>query len=203
MSAFLGPIHYWLYNKITVQNSLVEEIIKFADKEYTKLNLGQKADNQFGNIDTTKPLEEMIDTSNIHGWLQECVSIVEYRLAFAVTALLKENPDVLESLKELFKEAGKKLSNINQGANAEEIFKNFNDTLLDGMPCDHANLLVSGNEQEVIYKRNVCVHENYWNSVGGDIKNYYLLREEFIKGLISNTNASFEKVDEITNKITV
>lgn len=203
MSAFLGPIHYWLYNKITVQNSLVDEIVKFAGKEYSNLNLEHELDEQFGNIDTTKPLEEMIDTSNIHGWLQECVSIVEYRLAFAVTALLKVNSEVLESLKELFKEVGIKLSNIDQGATAEEIFKSFNDTLLDGMPCDHANVLVSGNEHEVIYRRNVCVHENYWKYVGGDIKNYYILREEFIKGLISNSGASFEKVDEVTNKITV
>ena len=30
MSAFLGPIHFWLYNKIQFQESLIDELIRYA-----------------------------------------------------------------------------------------------------------------------------------------------------------------------------
>ena len=37
------------------------------------------------------PLDEIINQSNIHGWLQERVSQVEYKYAYVVTKLLKED----------------------------------------------------------------------------------------------------------------
>lgn len=33
MSAFLGPIHYWLYNKIGNQEELTREIADYAAEE--------------------------------------------------------------------------------------------------------------------------------------------------------------------------
>lgn len=200
MSATLGPIHYWMYNKIKVQNSLVDEIISFTENKYISSDLRSKSDQQFGSIDV-RPLEELIDTTNIHGWLQECASIVEYRLAFVITTLLKEEMYTIESLKKMFENAGTGASSLNKEASISDIYKRINDTLLDGMPCDHANTVLSQDEDEVIWKRNVCVHEQYWVAVGGDIKYYYLLREEFIKGMISNTSVIFEKVDELTSKL--
>jgi hypothetical protein len=204
MSAFLGPIHYWLYNKINLQNSMVDKIIIFSEKQYPGQDLRKVLDEEFGRLES-KPLEEMIDTTNIHGWLQEKVTLVEYRLAYSVTEILKQNPEALDQLKEIFYEFGKEISNNadNSNINASDIFKSLNDTLLDGMPCDHANTLVSEEEKEVIWKRNVCVHSNYWEEVGGDIRNYYILREEFIKGYVNNIGAAFEKVDETTSRITI
>lgn len=200
MSAFLGPIHYWLYNKITLQNNMVEAVIQFAESKNLSYDLRSMLDNQYGTIDL-RPLEEQIDTSNIHGWLQECVSTVEYRLAYAVTALLKEGSKNLEELKEIFRNLGEKESSLNKDATVSEAYKSLNDTLLDGMPCDHANLLVSQEDHEIIWKRNLCVHENYWSEVGGDINMYYILREEYIKGLLTQADITYEKLDETTSRI--
>ena len=33
MSAFLGPIHYWLYNKIQLQEELIKDIVAYGEKE--------------------------------------------------------------------------------------------------------------------------------------------------------------------------
>ena len=33
MSAFLGPIHFWLYNKIQFQESLIDELIRYASSQ--------------------------------------------------------------------------------------------------------------------------------------------------------------------------
>lgn len=200
MSAFLGPIHYWLYNKITLQNNMVEAVIQFAESKNLSYDLRSMLDNQYGTIDL-RPLEEQIDTSNIHGWLQECVSTVEYRLAYAVTALLKEGSKNLEELKEIFRNLGEKESSLNKDATVSEAYKSLNDTLLDGMPCDHANLLVSQEDHEIIWKRNLCVHEKYWSEVGGDINMYYILREEYIKGLLTQADITYEKLDETTSRI--
>ena len=200
MSATLGPIHYWMYNKIKVQNSLVDEIISLAENKLISTDLRSKSHQQFGSIDV-RPLEELIDTTNIHGWLQECVSIVEYRLAFVITTLLEKEMYTIEDLKKMFENAGGRASSLKKGASISEIYKVISDTLLDGMPCDHANTVLSQDENEVIWKRNVCVHEQYWVAVGGNIQYYYQLREEFIKGMISNTGAIFEKIDELTSKL--
>lgn len=202
MSAFLGPIHHWLYRKINIQNQMVETIIKFAETKNPSMELRKQLDEQFGTI-SDKPLEEQIDTTNIHGWLQEQVSVVEYRFASAVTQILKENKEQYEELLGSFLNAGREQTELNRNSNAKDIYQYLNDILLDGMPCDHAYSLVSGDESEVIYRRNLCVHEDYWNSLGGNIDNYYLLRESFVKGLLEPAGATFEKLDELTSKISI
>ena len=179
---------------------MVEEVIQFAESKNLGYDLRTKLDHQYGTIDL-RPLEEQIDTSNIHGWLQECVSTVEYRLAYAVTTLLQEDSKKLEELKEIFRTLGKKESSLNKDTTVSEAYKSLNDTLLDGMPCDHANLLISQEEHEVIWKRNVCVHENYWVEVRGDISIYYILREEYVKGLLTQADIIYEKLDDTTSRI--
>ena len=33
MSAFLGPIHYWVFNKVQLQEEMVNRLIEFSNKE--------------------------------------------------------------------------------------------------------------------------------------------------------------------------
>ena len=71
MSLFLGKIHYWLFNKIVWFEDLEEEIINLAKKEGLDVEvLSTEINNRYGEKLPKLPLEEMIDTSNIHGWLQ-------------------------------------------------------------------------------------------------------------------------------------
>ena len=198
MSAFLGPIHFWLYNKINIQNDIVEDILDFVEKnkEDIRGNLYEK----YGDGEL-KPLDQVIDVTNIHGWLQERVTRVENKLAYVVTELTKNNPENLDVIKDIFKGKGAEVSTFNKDSSLEVIYKGINDTLLDGMPCDHANSLVSNERDEVVWKRNVCVHQQYWDGVGGDIKIFYTLRDNFIEGLLSKTDVKYKKIDETTSKI--
>lgn len=193
MSAFLGPIHYWLYNKIKLQNRIVEEILQLGYNKYGEDKF--IGINEFGSI-PDKNLEEIIDVTNIHGWLQECVSTVEYRLAFVTTKMINEDSYNLEILKTLFYELGRKSFDLPSIISISEAYKMLNDTLLDGMPCDHANSVVEENANSLVYKRNLCVHQKYWDAVGGDIKNYYIIREQFIKGLFDKTNVEYGVIAE-------
>ena len=64
MSAFLGPIHFWLYNKIQFQENLIDELVAYV----TAKGWSDKAD-QYVSTDRRK-LDEVIDEANIHGCSQ-------------------------------------------------------------------------------------------------------------------------------------
>ena len=198
MSAFLGPIHFWLYNKIKIQNNIVEDILDLSEK--INLDLRKRLYDQYGDGEL-KPLEEVIDVGNIHGWLQNKISMVEYKLAFAITEILNKDSEKIEEIKSIFKNNGAKYSNLNKESTVEEAFKAVNDTLLDGMPCDHVNAIVSQDENEAVWKRYECVHSKFWDAAKGTVDIYYDLRDEFIDGLLSVSNIKYEKLDDTTYKI--
>ena len=65
MSAFLGSIHYWLYNKIQFQDNLVKSLAsKLGCEEVINVN------TQIGALPGGY-LQDIIDEGNIHGWLQD------------------------------------------------------------------------------------------------------------------------------------
>ncbi|MHB8128467.1 MAG: hypothetical protein ACYDEX_05680 [Mobilitalea sp.] len=200
MSAFLGPIHYWLYNKIQLQQAIVDDI--YALGEQYALSLGEACDNNFGAFEN-KPLEEMIDQGNIHGWLQERVSQVEYKYAYAVTTLLNKNQEAKDQMKSILFNNGTGLAKTlkENPLNATEVYKAITDNLLDGMPCDHANRLLEQNENEATWARTICVHSQYWDAASGDISIYYELRDTWIDGLVQELGFTFLKLDEVTYKI--
>jgi hypothetical protein len=200
MSAFLGPIHYWLYNKIQLQQAVVDDIYLLG--EQYGLSLKEECDNKFG-IFENKPLEEMIDHGNIHGWLQERVSQVEYKYAYSVTKLLSSDPKGKEHLLSILSSNGKELARSFESTDlkATDIYKAITDHLLDGMPCDHANRLLEQNDAEVTWSRAVCVHTQYWDAVDGDIAVYYELRDAWMEGLVQELGFTFHKLDDTTYHI--
>lgn len=198
MSAFLGPIHFWLYNKIQTQQTIVDEILNLS--EAIQPGLTEKLDGIYGESER-RPLEEAIDQGNIHGWLQEHVSQVEYKLAYSVTSLLKDKPELIEEFKGIFEKVGKEKATDIDTSSGTKVYKAISDSLLDGMPCDHANSLIEESQDQVVWKRNNCVHKSYWAEVEGDISIYYLLRDEFFKGFLKETPFVYEKIDEVTNRI--
>ncbi len=200
MSAFLGPIHYWLYNKIQLQQAIVDELYILGDKN--GLSLEEECDKNFGTF-LNKPLEEMIDHGNIHGWLQEKVSQVEYKYAYCVTKLLSKNPEIKSLIQSILSNHGTKLAITLKGndLNATDLYKVISDNLLDGMPCDHANRVLKQSEVEVTWIRTLCVHSPYWEEVGGDITVYYELRDAWMEGLVKELGFVIEKADTNTYSI--
>ena len=169
MSAFLGPIHYWLYNKIQIQQSIVNKVIEVGKE--TIPGLEESLNVKYGESET-RQLEEVIDQSNIHGWLQDQVSREEYKLAESVTLLQKGKPEILNKIKEIFWNTGKEIFKTIAIENTSDIYKTLRDSLLDGMPCDHANSVIEEGEEKIIWKRNnkpnitfiFNIHSNFQSS---------------------------------------
>lgn len=171
MSLFLGKIHYWLFNKVLWFEGLEGEIIKLAkDKGIDVEKLEAEINSKYGVKTPNKNLEDMIDTSNIHGWLQGKIHSAEGRMAAWTKVILENNQDYILDMRKVYEnqgvnaenEAKESLENIN----AETIFNSMNDYILDGMPCDRVNEVIDSSEESIMWKRRVCVHKNIWENEG-------------------------------------
>lgn len=192
MSAFLGPIHYWVYNKILVGENIQKEVLEFAKNRGINVDsIKSKAYEKYGEPDYSN-LEDVIDEGNIHGWLQGRIDSLEYRLASIVTDILKENIKI-EEIKEVFKSNGKEVfENIeDKSLSADGLFKVIFDNLVEGMPCDRVNLVEEESGEKVVWITTTCVHKRFWDTVGGDVNNYYILKDGWIEGFVSSSPKNF------------
>lgn len=202
MSAFLGKIHYWLFNKIRYSEELENKIEKWAFNEGLLSAAEWKSDiiSKFGPTTGKEPLENSIDQSNIHGWLQDKITRSESRLAAWVTNILQENREYKAQLIDIFSKDGYEKGN---GAKEQyeinspmEVYKVINDFILEGMPCDAVDRPIVKEEDKFTWLSTVCIHSSNWEVVGGDVKHFYDLRQEwltsFVKALDKGYNYSVE-----------
>ena len=154
MSAFLGPIHFWLYNKIGKQEELTKAIAAYAErtgwiqeqKKYTK---------------ELPSLESVIDESNIHGWLQGQIHDAEIRYANLIGSIM--NGERSEVIKKTAFDFGKENA-IAPSASPAEAYKAFEDFFVNGMPCDRVNVIVSESDEELIWQMTQDIHAQYWDN---------------------------------------
>lgn len=208
MSLFLGKIHYWLFKKITWFENLEEKIYEFAsDKGFKTDEIKKEIYSKFGEPTEKKPLEEIIDSTNIHGWLQGRINSAEGRQAALITIILNENAEYKNDLIELFKKqgegAGSEYKNIDVPNSPMEMFNALNEYILEGMPCDRVNEVTENNEDEIVWETTQCLHSVHYEAVSGDVKNFYDLREEWIKAFVNSLNSefAFEKLTSNTQRI--
>lgn len=187
MSLFLGYIHHLMYEKILFQEELLENLMELLD-DNEKIELNKELDRDFP-IERGE-LKDIIDESNIHGWLDERVRRSENRLAKTVAASLK-NFDIEELINKL-NDFGK---SYEAGDSPEEAFKFISSKFLDGMPCDHSLMIIKNEEDEFVFKIARDLHRDIWGSyVNPDY--YWHLRDAFISGSLENSGLKYEKIDE-------
>ncbi len=183
MSAFLGPIHTWLYGKVLFQNGLVDAIEELAEKENwltAEINVGDLGELEQGD------LADICDPMNIHGWLQERVSLVERKLAYLVTELTKDAPERMTEISQQAYEYGK-LNGISEEMSVFETYQYLETKLLNGMPCDHVNEIVEQDENHIIWQQVTDIHRRYWDEVNGNIEKFYMIRERLIDGIVEKS----------------
>ena len=183
MSAFLGPIHFWLYGKIGNQESLTKVIADHA--------IGQGwITNADDYIKTLPPLETVIDEGNIHGWLQAQITDAETRYAKLIRMILAEDSGRLDGICAAAFDFGK--AHISQAADAESAYRAFEDFFVNGMPCDRVNAVTEQSPETVSWEMARDIHAQYWN---GDSTPYYLLRKSVMDGMLAGTALAVEMQD--------
>ncbi len=188
MSMFLGPIHHWLYNKINNQENLTSTIATMAEER------GYIRDKSKYTKDLPS-LESSIDMSNIHCWLQSQISDAEERYASLVTALL----DHIDEVRQTAFEFGK--SNVLIGCqNAQDVYKKFDDFFVNGMPCDHINVITGQSNDSVTWEMTEDIHIQYWKE--GNIKSYYEIRKSVMDGMLADSDYNVDMNDAYHYTIT-
>ena len=186
MSLFLGKIHYWLFNKILWFENLEEKIIELAKNEGLDIeNLRKDIEERYGEKLPSKPLEELIDTSNIHNWLQSQIHSAEGRSAAWTKLLIEANEENYKKLEKVYKEQGivaakEVLQQEKSVATPNEIFNAMNDYILDGMPCDRVNEVICKEENKITWIARIDVHKEIWDSIGCNVDYFYNLRNAWI-----------------------
>lgn len=199
MSRYLGPIHYWMYNKIQLQDELTGDIADMAErlgwKEMSENNLREKCVREDSHT-----LDEVIDESNIHGWLQDRIHDAEGRYAVLVTELLKKDPGRIEDMKRAAYAFGKRHASAAEST-AFDLYHDLDGVLINGMPCDHINVVTVQADDHFVWKELADLHSGYWEKAGGDPENYRILRAEVIRGVISDAGFSLRLPEEGTCEI--
>lgn len=207
MSTTLGKIHFWMYNKIQWYEHLEEDIIAWAREvpEFTLDDWIKHMDEDFGRPTGGKPLEEIIDQSNIHGWLQSKVEAAELRQAYLVTRILTAKGNAKGELVKIYQKQGIKAGLVypEKPKTPEGLYKAMTDFILEGMPCDNVNEIIHNTEDFISWKTTECLHTPHWERVKGEVGNFYDLREEWIKAFIKTLNPDFryEKLPDGTHRI--
>lgn len=199
MSAFLGPVHQKMYNKILHQDILAENLLRLASEQEWDTSLINQINQNFPAA-VKQPLEDIIEQNNIHGWLSIAVEECEKRFAGIICALLAGNPERLTEMKRVMEKSGQQYK-LAKEVGAEAAYNMIHDILLDGMPCDFPFEVIQSGEDTVVWQVIHCPHLPYWEAQGYDVDIYYQLRSSWIKGTFTDTGLSHTRDSQGMHRI--
>lgn len=188
MSAFLGPIHQKMYSRILHQDALAESMLKLAESNGWADGLRQRVDSAYPAA-SSRPLEEIIDAGNIHGWLSAAVETCESRFAAVVGGILAGHPRRISQLQDAMRGLGRQ-SGLVSLPDAESAFTAVHDILLDGMPCDFPFDVMQMEAAEARWQVASCPHTPFWVTCDGGPEVYYLLRDAWVEGALEGSGIS-------------
>jgi hemerythrin-like domain-containing protein len=192
MSKFLGPIHFWLYHKIQLQEGMTDAIVKYGKENNWNVLADSALSEDIKPVEMPQ-LDTVIDGGNIHGWLQARIGAAEDRSARLATAILDEDASRLDDLKKAAKAFGEE--NKAEVHDAQEAYQLLNDSLLDGMPCDNVNQLTEKSEDRVCWSRVQDMHAGSYQVLGKDDAPYYALREAMVSGMLEGSGYKYSDHD--------
>ncbi len=200
MSAFLAPIHYWLYNKI--RYVIEREQLIYQAVENLCGGMAEEARAQswqsYGEPLPDSDLTDHIDQSNIHGWLQRQINIAESREAAFIQALVDScGGTAVAAVQQTFREHGARCASHATAQNKYEtisaagIYKALNDYFLNGMPCDQTDSVQESTADNLVWESTVCLQEPNWKRAGADGKMMKDLYSQWLIAFVQNLNPEF------------
>jgi len=212
MSAFLGPIHDKMFARITFLETIEryiynEGMLKFGDA-INKIRVD--GEELYGGATLGYSIEEVVDTSNIHGSLQELVNNVEKRHSFILNKILEAfEEEGKELLYNVYKKIGSLLSNKFSDAletnNADAIYEFLSNYYLDGMPCNSISGILENNDNELSWIFANDLHKD--NFINDNVDFFYDLRanltNEFLNQIGSKLKYTYDTTIIKENEIYV
>lgn len=198
MSAFLAPIHYWLYNKI--RGVIEREQFLFDGAANLCGGTAEEAREQawqsYGEPLPAGDLQEYIDQSNIHGWLQRQINIAESREAAFIQAMIDNCGEAavdvaLTAFREHGAQAARQAAGKYDTATAPGLYKAVNDYYLNGMPCDQADAVLESTPDKLVWESAVCLQETNWQRAGVDRNLMKQLYREWLTSFVKLLNPGF------------
>jgi hypothetical protein len=200
MSAFIGPIHYWLYDKIRLVSQREEYIYQ---KAYVRCGMAaeelrEQVWQTYGEPLPEADLGDLLDHNNIHGWLQRQINVAESREAAFVKGVLETCGDGAEDMiEQAFSEHGKlagedaKAKDKYELTGAPGIYNALNDYYLSGMPCDQGDMVVSSEEDRIVWEAGACLQEPNWKRADVDSKVMLKFYQAWLKEFVGGANPAF------------
>lgn len=213
MSAFLGPIHYWLYNKIQIVSER-EALLRTAAQECCAQLAQELQDEVEAIYGTSLPpdaeLADHIDQRNIHGWLQQQIMLTETREAAYLKELTANCGAAAKALaEEVFAQHGRSCGEAAKAKggydqeSAQGIYQALNDFFLNGMPCDAGNQIIEGDRERLIWE-GPCLQERNWAKGGIDKGLMKKWQQKWLSEFVATLNAGFvyrQTLDSLTGAV--
>ena len=177
MSAFLGPIHHWLFKKINLVEDREKKLVSaFTEKYGSEVgDIASANRTKYGEYYDDTSLEELVGENAIHEFLSIEIAKVETREAALITALTSKYGDEAKTLAfATAKEHGNAFGAAQtegadtKGATADDVHKAVKNAFLDGMPCDHVVETTENTETKLTETHSDCLHRQYWKTAGTD-----------------------------------
>ncbi|MDT8902103.1 hypothetical protein [Anaeroselena agilis] len=200
MSAFIGPIHYWLYGKIRLvgrrEDYLRERAAALCGSVAEELQ--EQVRQTYGWPLPDTDLGELIDHDNIHGWLQRQIKIAETREAAFVSELLDTCGDgAADLLEQAFADHGRltgesaKAQGKHDLTIAPGIYRALGDHYLNGMPCDQADTVIASADDSITWETRVCLQQPNWRRAGANEQAMARLYRAWLAGFVAGANPAF------------
>jgi hypothetical protein len=201
MSRFLAPIHGLLFNKIKVTEALEIDLINSYREVYGEEvnSLVNDINEKYGSPIGNGLIEDLIDSDNIHGWLQDKIARAETRQAKLLGDLIEKYGEKAETVafnafNNQASELAKQAKNIYESDTAPKIYAALNAFILEGMPCDNVNSITIKEVDILEWKNMKCLHKAYWEIAGANVDTLYSLRFSWFKTFIETINPKFTHI---------
>ena len=138
----------------------------------------------------------MIDSDNIHGWLQSKIAAAETRQAKLLDDVIKKFGEKAEKIAfNVFSNQAIKLAkqskDIYETGTASDIYEALNVYILEGMPCYSVNSITIKDVNILEWQNIKCLHRPYWEISGANVEILYSLRFSWFKTFVETINPQF------------
>ncbi len=192
MSAFLGPIHYIMFDRIKLVAARAQYVRQFVEEKMAPAQQEEFAAKiaPFWQLPEDADLEEQIGGTPIHAWLQTSMESVIQAEA-ALFAELCNRPERENQIAARVREHGLRVGEAlltedpEIGTNAKRLLQVIDHTVLGSMPCDRVSEVIAVSESSYIERRDLLFHAALIEKTACDVELWLRLQEAWMMGLVS------------------